>query len=169
MIIAGAPGEGIAHWDEGGYFFQTIHAKVLSALNVQGVKAQIDGILWHQGETDWQILGTSDPDASEAEKMYADYYPEKLSGLIARFRTQSWFGYNGTFICGETQQAPLNEHLMALNTDADLQTACVGSSGLTTREMDLLADPPQLGTHFDAESLRELGERYGLKYLQMTQ
>ena len=169
LIIASAPGEGIAHWDVGSEFSQIVDSKVLDALNTQGVKAQIDGILWHQGETDWLVLGTSDPDASDTEKAYADYYPDKLSALISNFRTQSWFGINRPFICGETRQAPVNEHLMALNDDGDLHTACVAGSDLTTLEMDLFASPPILGTHFDAEALRVLGQRYAQQYLQMTQ
>ena len=168
IIVASAPGQGIRHWDNGSAFSQTIESKVLAALNAQGIKAQLDGILWHQGETDWQYNGTSDPDASAAEKSYPTYYPEKLDSLIQRFRNTSWFGENKPFICGETKQALVNGRLMELNTNSDPWTGCVQGSDLTTREMDLTATPPKLGTHFDAAGLRTLGQRYAIKYLSMT-
>ena len=49
LVIASAPGEGIQHWDANSPFSQTVESKVLAALSAQGVKSQIDGIIWHQG------------------------------------------------------------------------------------------------------------------------
>ena len=168
LIIAGAPGKGISHWDNSSNFSQTIDVKALAALNAQGVKSTIDGILWHQGETDWQFNGTSDPNATVAEKSHATYYPEKLNALLTNFRNKSWFVPGKPFICGETKQAPVNDRLMALNDDSDPWTGCVVGNDLTTREMNLLAEPPVLGTHFDAASLRVLGGRYADMYTDMV-
>ena len=168
FIIASAPGEGIKHWDANSRFSQTIESKVLAALSAQGVKSTIDGIIWHQGETDWQFNGTSDVDATDAERSDPTYYPTKLNALINRYRNESWFDANKPFICGETKQAPVNGRLMALNSDNDPWTACVAASDLSTREQDLQANPPVLGTHFDGASLRTLGQRYAAKYLEMT-
>ena len=165
LIIAGAPGRGISHWDANSEFSQIIESKVLAALNAQGVKSEIDGILWHQGETDWQFNGTSDPNASSAERSYANYYPEKLNALIGRFRSKNWFSADKPFICGETRHAPVNARLMALNEDKDPWTGCVIAHDLNTLEMNLDANPPVLGTHFDAPALRTLGRRYAEKYL----
>ena len=58
--------------------------------------------------------------------------------------------------------------MTALNSDNDPWTACVTGSDLPTKEQDLQATPPKLGTHFNAAGLRELGQRYGTKYLEMT-
>ncbi len=157
IVIASAPGEGIQHWDAGSDFFNEVVAKAQDAIAEQGIREQFDGILWHQGETDWQSSGTSDVDATPLERSYTEYYPEKLTSLIQNFRDQPWFGANRAFICGETSQAPVNAHLDDLNTDHSDWTACVAGSDLTTRD----------GTHFDAAGLRELGRRYGVAYLAM--
>ncbi len=157
IVVASAPGEGIQHWDTCSPFFDVVSSKAQTALAGQTGKNYFDGILWHQGETDWQTSGTSDVDASAAEKSYEEYYPEKLTQLIQNLRDQTWFGDNRAFICGETSQAPVNARLNELNTDQSDWTACVAGSDLSTRD----------GTHFDAPGLRELGKRYGEAYLQM--
>lgn len=159
IIVASAPGEGIKHWDAGGEFQRKIASKVSAALNAQGVKTKLDGILWHQGETDWLIEGTSDPDATDDESTEINYYPRKLSTLINNFRANQWFGEGRPFICGETRAADLNVHLTALNSDGDAWTGCVQGSDLSTRDEQ---------THFDAKGLRTIGQRYGEKYLAMT-
>jgi len=158
VIIASAPGEGIAHWDANSPFSQTVESKVLAALSAQGVKSQIDGILWHQGETDHQFNGTSDVDATDAQRADPTYYPDKLDALIKRYRTSNWFSSNKPFICGETKLAPVNGRLTALNDDGDSSTGCIIGNDLTTRD----------GVHFDASGLRLLGQRYAQKYLQMS-
>ena len=168
FVIASAPGEGIQHWDANSQFSQTIETKVLAALSAQGVKSKIDGIIWHQGETDWQYNGTSDIDATDAERADPTYYPDKLNALISRYRSENWFDAGKPFICGETRQAPVNDRLLALNSDNDPWTGCVAGRDLPTREQDLQATPPKLGTHFNASALRQLGQRYGEKYLEMT-
>ena len=170
IIIASAPGEGIQHWDAGGQFSQVIDSKVLDALNAQGVKSQLDGILWHQGETDFQFRGTSDVDASSAERSNTTYYPEKLDLLIQAFRNRNWFADQKPFICGETKRAHVNGRLMALNIDEDSWTGCVPARDLCTRERQTpeCNDVPILGTHFDAAALRTLGQRYGHAYLAMV-
>lgn len=168
LIIASAPGEGIKHWDANSSFSQIVESKVVAALNAQGVKSQIDGIIWHQGETDWQYSGTSDVDATDAERSDPTYYPTKLNALISRYRAENWFDSNKPFICGETRQAPVNDRLLELNSDNDPWTACVMGHDLPTREQDLQAEPPKLGTHFNAVGLRLLGQRYGMKYLELT-
>ena len=159
IIIASAPGKGISYWDEGSSFQQIIADKVHAALNAQGIKTKLDGILWHQGETDWLDSGTSDPAASLPERTEQSYYPRKLAALISNFRSRYWFDEKRPFICGETRAAPVNLHLMALNADGDNWTGCVVGSDLTTRDEQ---------THFDAAGLRTLGKRYGEKYLEMT-
>lgn len=143
FVLASAPGKGIAHWDTNDAFFAEIDRKVLAAINQVPHKSGIDGILWHQGEND------------EGDNNYG----EKLDQLIANFRQQSWFASDRPFICGETAVFEIvNQQLMAINDNGDPWSACVDGAGLQTRED---------GFHFNAEGLRELGRRYGVKYLSM--
>ena len=145
FILVTAPGEGISHWDYESEFYVKIRDKVVVALNELPSKATIDGVLWHQGETDWTD---------------SDFYTAKLNDLIRNFRGESWFGDDRPFICGETVAAPVNNRLMALNTDGDIWTGCVASDGAPT-----FLD----GLHFSAEGLRIIGTRYATQYLQMTE
>jgi len=80
--------------------------------------------------------------------------------VINNFRSESWFGSDKPFICGETASAPLNRILTNLNHDGDQWTGCVESDGLGTAED---------GVHFLAEGLRVLGTRYGNKYMQLIE
>jgi len=160
FVLVTAPGEGISHWDYNTYFYNEVSRKALEALNALPHKQVFDGILWHQGETDWLLNGSSDPDLNGVV-VGDNYYSDKLSALIANFRTENWFARNGLFICGETAQAPVNARLMALNTDPDPATACVTGDGLPT------FDQPDY-VHFTAEALRELGGNYAEKYLELT-
>lgn len=145
FILVTEPGAAISQWDYESELYMKIRSKVTTALNELPSKATIDGILWHQGETDW------------ADN---DYYTSKLNGLIQNFRGESWFGDSRPFICGETVASPVNNRLMALNTDNDAWTGCVSSDGLPT-----FLD----GLHFSAEGLRIIGTRYATKYIQMTE
>ena len=145
IILVTAPGAPIVTWDYESDFYLSIRNRVISALNQLPSKATVDGILWHQGETDWEDT---------------PFYESKLADVINNFRSESWFGMNKPFICGETANAPLNRILNNLNNDGDPWTACVGADGL-----DLHPDQ----VHFTAEGLREIGARYGLKYLEMIE
>ena len=145
FVLVTAPGEGIAHWDYESEFYLKIRNRVVDALNQLPSKASIDGVLWHQGETDWADT---------------DLYSEKLDALISNLRSESWFDEERPFICGETVKSPVNNRLMALNNDGDQWTGCVESDGLQT-----LPD----GFHFSAAGLRTLGARYATKYLQLTE
>lgn len=145
IILVTAPGAAISHWDYGGEFNQKIRQKVVAAINDLPGKSSIDGILWHQGESDWEST---------------DYYKNKLNEVINNFRTEPWFSANKPFICGETVIAPVNQLLMALNSDGDDYTGCVSAAGLPTFQDKM---------HFAAEGLRILGVRYATKYLQMIE
>lgn len=144
FVLITAPGQPISYWDVNGDFFNQIRNKVSNAINELPSKSSIDGILWHQGESD----GRDD-----------DSYSDALYQLIEHFRSESWFAYSRPFICGETAELPVNEQLRKLNRDNDPWTACIEAEGLETRDD---------GAHFSAKSLRLIGDRYAAKYFQMT-
>jgi len=144
FVLITAPGQPIAHWDVNGTFFSETRNKVIQAINELPSKSQLDGILWHQGESD----GRDD-----------DAYGNALYELISNFRSESWFGFGKPFICGETAALPVNRQLNKLNRDNDPSTSCIAAEGLPSR-----GD----GAHFNAQSLRTIGQRYGDRYVQMT-
>lgn len=167
FIVAADPGKGIANWDRGSVFYQKLGNKISRALGELPHKQSVDGVLWHQGENDWHYEGTSDAGATGFSTKdsfeYRQYYRLKLERLIANFRSESWGRSDMIFICGETRRAEgVNRRLMALNNDADSRTACVPAADLPKR-----ADDPQ-GSHFSAQGLRTLGERYANKYRQIN-
>ncbi len=157
IILVTAPGEGISHWDADNYFFNKIRNKALLALNDLPQKSGVDGILWHQGETDWSKSGSNDTDLERFP--HDDYYSEKLWQLIDNFRSESWFADGRPFICGETARSPINTRLNALNRNSDSWTACVPGEGLETYDEERV--------HFTAQALRQLGANYAEVYLQM--
>ncbi len=144
FILVTAPGQPISHWHPDGDFFNSIRNKVSRAINELPSKSRIDGLLWHQGESD----GEDDP-----------AYGAALYALIDAFRSESWYGTDQPFICAETAALPVNRQLNRLNSDNDPSTACVAAEGLGTRGDD---------AHFDAAALRTIGQRYADQYLQMT-
>lgn len=144
FVLITAPGQPISHWQPEGAFYNRIRNKVSDAISQLPSKYSVDGILWHQGESD----GRND-----------DRYGDALYRLIAAFRNESWFDYGRPFICGETAALPVNAQLGKLERDNDPWTACIQAEGLPTR-----AD----GSHFNAEALRIMGQRYADKYLKIT-
>lgn len=157
FVLASAPGEGISHWDYGSDFYRHVSNKAVAALNDLPHKSAYDGVLWHQGETDWQIEGSSDPD-QWGVSLPANYYSSKLASLIANLRSESWFGFDKPFIGGETASAPVNQVLRGLNQDSDYWTATVGGEGLPTFDE----------VHFNAVALREIGVQYAHTYQRLT-
>ena len=118
---------------------------MIDAINQLPHKSQLDGVLWHQGETD----------ANDTP-----YYENKLRALIRNFRSENWYSPGKPFLCGEiARRGGVNNRLNSLNNDSDAYTGCVSASGLQTR-VD--------GSHFTAEGLREIGKRYADRYYSMT-
>ena len=56
FILASSPGSKIEVWNKGSSFYNTVQNKVVDALNRLPHKDAIDGILWHQGESDGQDI-----------------------------------------------------------------------------------------------------------------
>lgn len=166
FIVIAAPGEGIANWDYESPFYWKMRNKIRNALAQLPNRDSIDVMLWHQGESDSQYEGTSDPDATgftdEDSPEYKNYYQIKLRNVINNFRSEPWAATDMPFICGETRVSfRVNRRLVELNEDNDPNTACVKTTDLPYR----LTDPS--GAHFSAAGLRELGRRYMQQYLAM--
>jgi hypothetical protein len=143
FILATAPGQSINHWRYGHSFYREVENRVIDAINQLPHKSQLDGILWHQGETD----------ANDTQA-----YTDALYTLIYYLRNESWARHDAAFICGETKQLAVNNRLNGLNRDSDPKTACVRATDLST-----FAD----GHHFDTAALRTLGQRYADAYRDM--
>lgn len=161
FVLVSEPGKGIENWDPGKNGMKRIQSKVPAAINELPHKSSIDGILWHQGETDWLYEGTANKDVPQPAPK--DYYPVKLAQLINNLRLENWYGKESPFICGETIVAVngVNVHLNALNSDNDPQTQCVAGAGLPAREVTGR-------THFNARGLRIIGQRYAEAYFAMS-
>ncbi len=144
FILASNPGAKISSWNYNSSFYNTLQAKALDAINQLPHKSALDGILWHQGESDGEDK---------------QYYTDALYGLIYNLRNEPWVKSNAPFICGETKINSVNKRLNGLNTDSDPTTACVAAEDLSTRGDD---------RHFDARALRTLGSRYGNAYLDIV-
>lgn len=167
FIVVPGPGKGISNWDHGTQQYRRIQGKVNRALADIPHKYTIDAVLWHQGENDWMYEGTADANptgfTSENSYEYKNYYQIKLNALINNFRNESWGSSRTAFICGETRRATgVNRRLNALNHDNDPYTGCVKGTDLPKR-----ADDPY-GSHFSAEGLRTLGQRYADKYFELS-
>ncbi len=159
FVLVAEPGEGIEHWDPGNRGMNRVQHKVAAAINELPHKTAIDGILWHQGETDWLYDGTADPDVEKPAPKY--YYRNKLAQLIGNFRLENWYDNQTPFICGETISASgINAHLNGLNYDRDSYTACVEGYGLPSRHTD--------GSHFNASGLRTIGQRFANSYYDLS-
>lgn len=177
IVMVAEGGTGIEHWDEGAAGWNEVVRQVSAAVSAIG-KTSIDGILWHQGESDWIADGSCFP-GGNCVNGRPDFYPQRLysriadpsipnqvgdQALIDRVRRQSWFGDSRPFIAAETLRAPVNVHLNKLNTDDDFWTATVRGDAASGLEINP-ADPFE--NHYSAEGLRQLGRRYASEYMKM--
>lgn len=179
IVVVSESGKGIAHWDYGAPGWDQISRQVADALSPLGRPA-IDGIIWHQGESDWIADGTCYPEG-DCNNGQPDFYAQKLysqianpsvpnpyadSALIDRLRSQPWFGNSKPFIASETLQAPVNIHINKLNSDGDNWTQTVRGAADSGLEQGTFDDT---GNHYSAAGLRELGARYASAYLRMIE
>ncbi len=177
IVMVSEGGKGIAHWDDGASGWNQVERHLNEAMSAIG-KQSVDGVLWHQGESDWIIDGTCYP-GDLCVNGQPDYYAQKLysriadpainnpigsEALIDRLQRQNWFASNRPFIAAETLQAPVNVHLNKLNTDDNPWTATVRADLASGLETNIL-DP--FNNHYSAEGLRQLGRRYAREYMKM--
>jgi hypothetical protein len=151
LIPCAVGGSSIEAWQAGGYDKATKthpYDEALARVRVAQQSGEIKGIIWHQGESD-----------SSPEK--AAVYLPKLIRLIAAFRREL-DKEQLPFVAGELgyyQEAykNINQQLESLPRQVP-HTAVVTAKGLNHK-----GD----GTHFDAESARELGRRYAAAMLRL--
>jgi len=102
---------------------------------------KVDLVLWMQGEAD---VGLSD-------------YAEHLDRLIKRLQAKPWSGEDMVFICSETKGSWVNKPLMQLNDDNNTRSGCVAAADLNSNDK----------IHFTTKSIRTIGKRMAVKYLQL--
>jgi hypothetical protein len=156
LIPAACGGSPIATWQPGQYFDQTHshpYDDALARTRLALKSGTLQGILWHQGE--------SDRGAELAER-----YEAALTELIARFRREL-AAPRVPFVIGQIGQfagAPWDDggrrvDLAQRNVAAHVPFATfVLADGLTSKPDNL---------HFDARSLREFGKRYAAAFSEL--
>ncbi len=135
LVVNAKGGSKIESWAKGTEFFKSAVSRTKFAINNGG---KLKGILWHQGEANYQA---------------ADEHLPKLVQLVTDLRAE----FNDDtlpFICGQINPTredaiPMNEQLIQL-PDHLPHTSCVLSKGLTMQD----------SWHFDTEGQLELGKRY---------
>ena len=150
IIATAASGKPIDYWryDIDGHY-SSILRKVPVALNALPGRYKVDMIWWMQGEAD--------------DDQIVERYFNKLSDLINRFRIQSWFGVDGLFLANETRShRHANEAIRMLATDADHYSDF--SRGEDSTDLRFPSILPA-GVHFNAASLRQIGNLVAHKYL----
>lgn len=149
LVVNARGGSSIDAWEIGasqGYYAQAV-ARTNEALTELGAGAELAGIIWHQGESNYARTS----------------YITQLNSIIEGFRTE--FGNpNLPFIAGEISYE--NKNYLNFNYDiiSNLQssvtnTSVVSAEGLTT--------VPEDNIHFNALSQEILGARYAVEMLRL--
>ena len=155
LVPTAVGGSPIETWAPGGYHERTgLHPwdDAVHRIEVTGQAGEIKAVLWHQGE------GDSSP-------ARAPLYEDRLHDLIRRFR-ELVGDEHLPFIVGQLGQfKEWSDGRRVVNTAHENvptkvpYTRFVSSDGLTDTD----------GTHFDAQSARELGRRYAEAYADIQQ
>jgi hypothetical protein len=156
LIPAACGGSPIATWQPGQYFDQTHshpYDDALARTRLALKSGTLQGILWHQGE--------SDRGAELAER-----YEAALTELIVRFRREL-AAPRVPFVIGQIGQfagAPWDDggrrvDLAQRNVAAHVPFATFVLADALTSKPDNL--------HFDARSLREFGKRYAAAFSEL--
>ncbi|MDQ8195620.1 sialate O-acetylesterase [Coraliomargarita sp. SDUM461004] len=137
LIVNARGGSSIRSWGRGGHYYTS----TVNRVKVAQQTGILRGILWHQGETDYQ-----DED-----------YLLKLTQLIADLRMDLG-DPKLPFIVGQINGIPLINNQLAALPYAVPMTACVSSEGLIAQDR----------WHFNTESQFELGLRYAEALLGLS-
>lgn len=137
LVVNAKGGSTIEQWGIKTEFYREARRRMKKA----GETGVLKGILWHQGESD--------------VKKPAGYLDKQMD-LIASLRS-----FLGTpelpFIAGQVHDAPIINEQIAQLPERVHASGFVRSEGLTTMDR----------WHFDAESMKRLGERYAAEMLRV--
>ena len=150
LIPCAVGGTSIDKWARGGKLYDEAIRRARVALK----HGRLAGILWHQGESDSGSAAKRDAYPAKLERLIADLR-EDLSAPEAPFV----LGQLGPFHAAKSDGSKAMSELLLAFPKTHPNTACVETAGLTSTGDD---------THFDAESLRELGRRYARAYLRLA-
>jgi hypothetical protein len=157
LVPAACGASPIAVWTAGAYFEKTDsypYDDAIARTRLAMQDGMLKGILWHQGESD-------------AKRDTGQAYEDKLIELSAGFQADLGVG-EVPFIVGQLGRFdgnPWTDATFRINQaqlDAVKKIPMAGfvsAQGLTSKKDNI---------HFNAESLREFGNRYALKYLQVA-
>lgn len=149
LVVNARAGSSIDAWEIGAsqnYYGEAV-SRTHAALQELGAGAQLAGIIWHQGESNYA----------------RSTYIAQLTAIIDGFRTE-FANPNLPFIAGELSYENknylnFNYDLISNLTSSVPYTEVVRAEGLTTVPADDI--------HFNALSQKILGMRYAVKMLQM--
>ena len=147
LIATSAPGQRIDYWlNETDGHYRYLTNKVYNALNALG-RDRVDLLWWMQGE--------SDDNANHGQ------YFNQLNRLIAKFRREGFFDYNGYFIANQTRDSyNANAAISWLDSDNDSKTLTSIGQGLPF----IRSEYPET-VHFNADALRTIGDAVANLYL----
>jgi len=152
FIATAASGKPIDHWRhnlEGHY--SHIQNTVTNAINALPGRHQVDMIWWMQGEAD--------------NDQVIERYFSKLTDLIAKFRSESWFQWDGYFLANETGWSPYaNQAIRLLAGDGSNYTDYSRGEDSAADRFPHIAEEVQR-THFNEVALRKIGDLVAGKYL----
>ena len=135
LVVNARGGSSINLWKPG----QDLYDHMLARLKETGIK-KVDGVIWHQGESDAQ-----DPE-----------YLEKLVALVSNLRRDVGRP-RMPFIAGEVfMDVPVNERMRGLPAH------CKNTAVVSARDLKVFD-----GVHFDRQSQLVLGRRYAEALLEI--
>lgn len=153
FIATAAAGMPIDHWRHNrDNHFTEITDTVTAAINALPVKYQVDMIWWMQGEAD--------------NDQIVQRYFNKLQGLIAKFRNESWFAEDGYFLSNETGWfSYANQAIRMLRTDGSKFTDYSAGEDSLYYSFPSRSTEIDKKVHFNEVSLRRIGDLVAEKYL----
>lgn len=149
LVVNALGGSSIAQWQKG-YSWQNdfdLFEQILRQVEKMGMKAQIKGIIWHQGENDQNNPAIY----MDLIKRFVSDLRQELGGEVAFFAGE----------IGQWRKISDGINQVIRNIPQQIENAYfISSDDLTPINGDL-NDP-----HFDSRSQRILGERYADKVLE---
>ena len=143
LVVNAKGGSSIDEWKKGGEYYEKTIIRAKEAQKTGIIK----GLIWHQGE--------SDQNKSEV-------YTDKFIALVENIRNDLGI-YNLPVIVGEIghwKESSKNINMVISNLKNHIKYL----EYVKTNDLESLGDK----THFNTESQSILGERYAIKFLELT-